>query len=69
MPKGLVAFLVFFVAVVVAGTRPRDYWHNYEDVLAGSIIGFASAVFAFLLNFSKSSRKSNNEILAELTPQ
>jgi len=52
MPKGFVSFLVLFVAVMVAGTRPRDYWHNYEDVLAGSAIGFACGLFAFIINFS-----------------
>jgi len=56
MPKGFVAFLVLFVAVVVAGTRPRDYWHNYEDVLAGSAIGFACAFFAFIINFRSRSK-------------
>lgn len=68
MPKGLVAFGVLFVAAIVAGTRPRDYWHNYEDILAGAIIGFSCAIFAFMLNFRTTKRivqKQTKEITDE----
>eukprot|EP01127_Copromyxa_protea_P001756 TRINITY_DN1167_c0_g1_i4.p1 TRINITY_DN1167_c0_g1~~TRINITY_DN1167_c0_g1_i4.p1 ORF type:complete len:230 (-),score=16.88 TRINITY_DN1167_c0_g1_i4:94-783(-) len=58
MGKGIVGLLFFAVAAVVAGTRPRDYWHNFDDVLAGSIIGAASASLAFSINYSEVSFKS-----------
>jgi len=60
MLKGFISFVVFFVAVFISATRPRDYWHNYEDILAGAVIGFACAVFAFMLNFGNSIHNQTN---------
>eukprot|EP01127_Copromyxa_protea_P005846 TRINITY_DN15690_c0_g1_i1.p1 TRINITY_DN15690_c0_g1~~TRINITY_DN15690_c0_g1_i1.p1 ORF type:complete len:324 (+),score=41.63 TRINITY_DN15690_c0_g1_i1:179-1150(+) len=57
MGKGVISLLFFTVAAVVAGSRPRDYWHNFDDVLAGSIIGSASAVLAFSINYSEVATK------------
>jgi len=52
MAKGLVGMLFFFVAVLISCTRPRDYWHNFDDILAGAVIGFSCAAFSFILNYS-----------------
>jgi hypothetical protein len=45
MAKGLLAMLYFFTASLVSSTRPRDYWHNFDDILAGAIIGYAPILF------------------------
>lgn len=31
-------------ALMIAGTRPRNYWHNFSDINMGMSIGFASFV-------------------------
>lgn len=43
----LLAFFPTFVAIWVAITRVVDFWHNYDDILAGSAIGAACAMQAF----------------------
>jgi len=67
MLKGLVAFLVIFVAIIVTGTRPRDYWHNPEDILGSAVIGLSCAIYAFILNFSQDKKKSSDETSFLLT--
>jgi len=47
-------------ASFVAGTRTRDYWHNFDDILAGAVLGFGCGVFAFWLN-----RRRIQQILSE----
>jgi len=51
MSKGFLSFCMFFVAVLIAGFNPREYWNFYEDILGGAIIGLACATFGFILNF------------------
>jgi len=36
--------LCVFGALMVAATRPRDYWHNFSDINMGISIGFVSMV-------------------------
>lgn len=31
-------------AIMIAATRPRDYWHNFSDINSGLAIGFTSAL-------------------------
>lgn len=40
------------VAAWVAVSRTQDNWHNFSDVLAGSIIGAATSAVAFFGSFS-----------------
>jgi len=54
MTKGLYLLVMIYFAFIVAATRPRDYWHNYDDILAGGCLGFGCALFAYLLNFHPS---------------
>jgi len=34
-----------FGAVMIAATRPKDYWHNFSDINMGLLIGFTCAIF------------------------
>ena len=43
----LCALLPYAVAIWVAISRTTDYWHNYSDILAGSILGFGIAHISF----------------------
>ena len=38
-------------ALYVAGSRTRDYWHNFADVLAGSVLGAVVAVAVYRARF------------------
>eukprot|EP00656_Telonema_subtile_P053922 TRINITY_DN7904_c0_g1_i2.p1 TRINITY_DN7904_c0_g1~~TRINITY_DN7904_c0_g1_i2.p1 ORF type:complete len:174 (-),score=25.69 TRINITY_DN7904_c0_g1_i2:332-853(-) len=35
-----------FGAIMIAASRPHDYWHNYSDINFGMSIGFACFVFS-----------------------
>jgi len=64
LPFKITILLVLFIsAAVIAGTRTRDYWHNFDDILAGSVIGFACASFAFWVNHERiqHEREDNSE--------
>jgi hypothetical protein len=39
MWKAVVLFAFLGVACYVAGTRTKDYWHNFDDIVAGALIG------------------------------
>jgi len=52
MIKGLVMCCFVWSAVMVAGTRPRDYWHNFDDILGGAAIGATMAILSFYLNYA-----------------
>jgi len=47
------------LAIVVAGSRTRDYYHNFEDILAGSLIGATSAIMCFIFNYNSQSRRGS----------
>jgi len=51
MLKGITLALFVWTAAIIAGTRPRDYWHNFDDILGGMIIGLSMAVVSFYLNY------------------
>ncbi|EKE42072.1 hypothetical protein ENUP19_0071G0040 [Entamoeba nuttalli] len=40
-----------FLAGIIVLTRTRDYYHNFSDVLAGSIIGILSACIGYFSKF------------------
>jgi len=61
MAKGLLALLFFTTATLIACTRPRDYWHNFDDIVAGSVIGFSCSCFCFFLNYSGILTQGSNE--------
>eukprot|EP00277_Geminigera_cryophila_P035052 CAMPEP_0173127636 /NCGR_PEP_ID=MMETSP1102-20130122/57948_1 /TAXON_ID=49646 /ORGANISM="Geminigera sp., Strain Caron Lab Isolate" /LENGTH=189 /DNA_ID=CAMNT_0014037369 /DNA_START=16 /DNA_END=585 /DNA_ORIENTATION=+ len=43
----LCSLLPYALAIWVAISRTTDYWHDYSDVLAGAVLGFALARFSF----------------------
>lgn len=43
----LLACIPAWIAMWISITRVVDYWHNYDDILAGSVIGGVSATMAF----------------------
>jgi membrane-associated phospholipid phosphatase len=52
--KVWVLFLIILPTIgaeLVTATRPRDYMHNFDDVLHGTIIGIGSGILAFFLNY------------------
>ena len=54
--KSFQVFMAMFIccfAFVVACTRTRDYYHNFDDVLAGCLIGIGSTLLSLYVNFEK----------------
>jgi len=37
-------------STIIACTRTRDYWHNFSDILGGTFIGSACAIFVVFIN-------------------
>jgi len=54
--KALVFTVPMFIAIIVAATRTRDYWHNYDDTVMGALLGFGCASLMFSINY-----KTHNE--------
>lgn len=46
-PKAWISILPLFGAALVAISRTMDYRHHWQDVVAGSILGFVIANFAY----------------------
>ncbi|OWY95563.1 Phosphatidic acid phosphatase [Phytophthora megakarya] len=42
---------LLILAAWICVTRSIDNWHHYSDILAGSVVGAASAIFAFSNNY------------------
>ncbi|KAJ4709867.1 lipid phosphate phosphatase 2-like [Melia azedarach] len=49
--KLCIVLLPLLAASLVAVSRVSDYWHHWQDVFAGGIIGLAVAVFCYLQFF------------------
>lgn len=52
----LAALLPVGLAMWIAETRTVDFWHNYDDILAGSVLGATIAICAFGQRAGYSSR-------------
>ncbi|KAL3510705.1 hypothetical protein ACH5RR_030106 [Cinchona calisaya] len=49
--KLCIVFLPLLVASLVAVSRVDDYWHHWQDVFTGGLIGLAVATFCYLQFF------------------
>ncbi|XP_023746271.1 putative lipid phosphate phosphatase 3, chloroplastic isoform X2 [Lactuca sativa] len=49
--KLCIVFLPILMASLVAVSRVDDYWHHWQDVFAGGILGFTVAIFCYLQFF------------------
>ncbi|KAJ6771937.1 LIPID PHOSPHATE PHOSPHATASE [Salix koriyanagi] len=49
--KLCIVFLPLLVAALVAVSRVDDYWHHWQDVFAGALIGLTVATFCYLQFF------------------
>lgn len=65
--KAIVFAVPMFVAIIVAATRTRDYWHNYDDTIMGALLGFGCACLAFQINYSRGT-SHNVEYIGDLFP-
>jgi diacylglycerol diphosphate phosphatase/phosphatidate phosphatase len=63
--KALVFTFPMTIAVMVAATRTRDYWHNYDDTIMGGLLGFGCAALAFVINYVVK-KQHNHEYLGHL---
>ena len=51
-PLLLLSMSPLFLAMWVAATRVQDYYHNYDDILAGAFIGMATSLMIFAMHNS-----------------
>jgi len=56
--KAMVFTVPMFIAIIVAATRTRDYWHNYDDTIMGALLGFGCASLMFSINYKHEGAKS-----------
>ncbi|GAB4828879.1 Putative lipid phosphate phosphatase 3, chloroplastic [Ancistrocladus abbreviatus] len=49
--KLCIVFLPLLAASLVAASRVDDYWHHWQDVFAGGLLGFVVAFFCYLQFF------------------
>lgn len=49
--KLCITFLPLLVAALVGVSRVDDYWHHWQDVFAGGLLGFTVACFCYLQFF------------------
>jgi len=69
MLKALLVCFFIWVAAIIAGTRPRDYWHNFDDILAGSIIGTVMALLVVYLNYGRWGVEKDSDITSYKAPE
>lgn len=53
--KLAVLALAFLIALLLSWSRTRDYWHSWDDIMAGAIIGTVIGFAVFIINFAPSS--------------
>ena len=46
-----IALLPLVYACIIGITRTRDYWHNFDDVLGGTLLGCVVALVTYLTKF------------------
>ena len=51
-----------FLAGIVVITRTRDYYHNFSDVVAGSLIGIFSSILCYAAKFESLFSDKSGEI-------
>jgi len=49
--KTAIGFTFILLSFAAAATRPRDYYHNYDDIIAGCIVGMCCAFVGFTFNY------------------
>jgi hypothetical protein len=49
--KLVIVLAPYLLAFWVAGSRTRDYRHNFDDVSVGAAIGIVAAVLSYHINF------------------
>eukprot|EP01097_Dermamoeba_algensis_P011097 TRINITY_DN8462_c0_g1_i1.p1 TRINITY_DN8462_c0_g1~~TRINITY_DN8462_c0_g1_i1.p1 ORF type:complete len:162 (+),score=36.21 TRINITY_DN8462_c0_g1_i1:50-487(+) len=58
--KMLLNCVFLAVGFAVSVSRTIDYHHNFDDILAGSIIGVVSACFGYFLNYNSIASKRSH---------
>ncbi|CAD6271319.1 unnamed protein product [Miscanthus lutarioriparius] len=61
--KLCVVVLPLLLAAMVAVSRVDDYWHHWQDVFAGGILGLVVASFCYLQFFPPPSGEQGNEAI------
>ncbi|KAI9014678.1 phosphatidic acid phosphatase type 2/haloperoxidase [Gaertneriomyces semiglobifer] len=46
-PKYFIAILPLILAYLIAMSRVRDYWHRWQDIVVGAIVGFIVASVSY----------------------
>jgi len=59
--KVFILLILFMAAALIAGSRTRDYWHNFDDIFAGSALGCGCALLSFWLNYEKMELEQSEE--------
>lgn len=55
----------FIIAGVIAISRTRDYHHNFDDIVAGSLIGIIFTILAYVSKFHSVTSDMSGEIKQE----
>ena len=55
--KLLVSALPWALAVLIALSRYEDYWHHWQDIVVGTLLGHACCWAAFRLRFPSPARR------------
>jgi len=51
--KMTLLLILFLGASFISVSRTRDYWHNFDDILGGAILGFGVAFCSFWMNYKE----------------
>ena len=54
--------LPLLMAGIIVVTRTRDYYHNFSDVIAGSLIGMLSSVIVYFAKFESLTSPRSGEV-------
>ncbi|ELP87979.1 phosphatidic acid phosphatase type 2 domain containing protein 1B, putative [Entamoeba invadens IP1] len=52
----------FILAGIIVISRTRDYYHNFSDIIAGSIIGLFSAIIGYFAKFASLTSAKSGDI-------